>query len=225
MRNYTRPKRPVLKRDHIKMDKAAFRDYCLSRLKSSTKHNKRYKEALLESMLYALIKEAKASQILLYWPLPFEADLRRLTRRIRRRAEVYIPFMEGDSFKMVPLRLPLERKRFGIYEAGNTYRKIKNIDIAVVPAVGVDADARRIGFGKGMYDRFFSTLKERPTIYFVQLEPCLSQRDICDDFDISADVLVTPTVCYSKMGTEHVKRNTLRRGHCHAKRSSRFSHL
>ena len=205
------------------MDKAAFRRYCLDKLKSSPKHNKRYKEALLESMLYALLKENRAKTVLLYWPLPFEADLRRLIRRLRRRSAVYLPFMEGVSFKMVPLRLPLERKQFGIYEAGNTYRKLKKIDIAVVPAVGIDADARRIGFGKGMYDRFFSGLKSRPIIYFVQLEPCLSKRHICDEHDIWADMLVTPQVCYSKTGMKHVKRNTLGRGHCHAKRSSRFS--
>lgn len=205
------------------MDKAAFRKYCLDRLKSAPKHNKRYKEALLENRLYILLKQSKAKTILLYWPLPFEADLRRLIRRVRRRSAVYLPFMEGVSFKMVPLRLPLKRKQFGIYEAGNTYRKLKKIDIAVVPAVGIDADARRIGFGKGMYDRFFSGLKSRPIIYFVQLEPCLCKRRICDEYDIWADMLVTPQVCYSKTGMKHVKRNTLRRRHCHAKRSSRFS--
>lgn len=205
------------------MDKTAFRAHCLERLKAAPRHNKRYRESLLEQKLEALIKERGAKRILFYWPLPIEADLRRSIQRLRRRAEIYLPFMEGVSFKMVPLRLPLERRRFGIYEAGNTFKKIKNIDIAVVPAVGVDADARRIGFGKGMYDRFFARLRIRPIIYFVQLERCLSEAQICDEHDISADVLITPGACYSRDGMRHVKRNTLRRRHCHAKRSGRFS--
>ena len=70
--------------------------------------------------------------------------------------------MDGVSFKMVPLRLPLERKAFGIYEPRASHRKINLIDVAIVPAVGVDGSLRRIGFGKGMYDRFFPTLKTRP---------------------------------------------------------------
>ena len=43
-------------------------------------------------------------------------------------------------------------------------RNINNIDIAIVPAVGVDGNLQRIGFGKGMYDRFFEKLQEE-TIY------------------------------------------------------------
>jgi len=207
------------------MDKSAFRQYCLHKLKTAPRHNKRYKEALLQNNLQALLKRSRAKKILFYWPLPFEADLRKLLWSLPQHVEVYLPFMEGVSFKMVPFRLPLTRKQFGIYEAGNTFRKIKKIDIAVVPAVGVDADARRIGFGKGMYDRFFAALQDRPTIIFVQLETCLSDARICDNHDISADLLVTPRACYSKMGTKHVKRNTLRRRYSHAERSNRFSYF
>ncbi len=207
------------------MDKSAFRNYCLERLKSKSKHNKRYKEALLQQNLQAVIDASGAKKILLYWPLPFEADLRKLLWSLPRHVEVYLPFMEGVSFKMVPFRLPLTRKQFGIYEAGNTLRKITKIDIAVVPTVGVDADARRIGFGKGMYDRFFARLKDRPTILFVQLERCVSNEHICDHYDIEADWLVTPQACYGKTGTKDVKRNTLGRRDCHHKRGRRFSNF
>ena len=207
------------------MDKAAFRNYCLGRMKERSRHNKHYMDAKLQLRLHTLIRRSKAKSILFYWPLPIEADLRKLMRSLPREMKVYLPFMEDVSFKMVPFRLPLERKQFGIYEPGNTNRKINKVDIAIVPAVGIDADARRIGFGKGMYDRFFATLKNKPIIFFVQSEYCCSRKAICDDHDISADVVVTPRTCYSKTGTKNVKRSTLRQRHCHAKRSSRFFHF
>jgi len=100
--------------------------------------------------------------------------------------------MEGESFKMVPFRLPLIEKKFGIFEAGNTLRNINKIDIAIVPAVGVDGNFQRIGFGKGMYDRFFAKLKKRPYIIFVQPELCYTKKLLCDDYDVVCDLLLTP---------------------------------
>ena len=100
--------------------------------------------------------------------------------------------MEGESFKMVPFRLPLKQKKFWVYEAGNTNRNIRKTDIAIVPVVGVDGNLQRIGFGKGMYDRFFEKLKKRPYIIFTQLEFCHTKKFICDDYDIAGDILLTP---------------------------------
>ena len=154
--------------------------------------------------------------MLLFWPLGSEPDVRALIHALRRRGvHVYLPFMEGASFRMVPFRYPLERKKFAIFEPGISHRNIKKIDLAVVPAVGVDAQARRIGFGKGMYDRFFATLKTKPITIFVQLERCMTHEKICDDYDVSADVLLTPTDCFKAAGITYDKRNTLRRCNRH----------
>jgi 5-formyltetrahydrofolate cyclo-ligase len=101
--------------------------------------------------------------------------------------------MQGESFKMVPFRLPLKKKRFGIFEAGNTLRNINKIDIAIIPTVGVDGNLQRIGFGKGMYDRFFEKLKKRPYTIFIQPEFCYTKNILCDAYDVKGDVLITPT--------------------------------
>ncbi len=49
-------------------------------------------------------------------------------KKMRHTCNIYLPFMEGESFKMVPFRLPLSKKKFDIFEAGNTYRIIKKIN-------------------------------------------------------------------------------------------------
>jgi len=194
--------------------KPSLREKCLKRLQMAGRHNKWYRDHLLNRVLVSHPQIRAAKSVLAFWPLGLEPDIRTSLHHLRRGKKVYLPFMEDDSFKMVPFRLPLEPKRFGIYEPGNSNRKIKKIDVAIVPAVGVDGEGRRIGFGKGMYDRFFARLRVRPYIIFVQSELCKTTQYICDDYDVKADQLITPHARYSVMkGTNYVRRDTLRRRH------------
>ncbi len=200
----------------MSVSKVTFRKKCLKRLRGVAQQNRSYRDGWINRRLQAHPKLRSADAILGFWPMGMEPDIRATLGRFRRSKKVYLPFMEDDSFKMVPFRLPLRPKRFGIYEPGNTNRKIKKIDVAIVPAVGVDGEGRRVGFGKGMYDRFFARLHQKPYIIFVQRELCKTTNYICDDYDVKADQLITPFVHYSVMkGTNNDKRNTLRRSHSH----------
>ena len=176
------------------LTKTAFRKNCLQKLKNSPKHNKLYKTYLINRRLKFELKNLKNKKILFYYPLPMEANILKTLQEMRKICDVYVPFMEGKSFKMVPFRLPLKKKKFGIFEAENTYKNINKIDIAIVPAVGVDGNLQRVGFGKGMYDRFFEKLKKRPYTIFIQKEICYTQEYVCDAYDITCDVLLTPTL-------------------------------
>ena len=174
------------------LTKSKFRQYCLKKSKKSQKVNKRYKDFIINRKLLGVLQRKKRVDILFYYPLPNEADIRKVLQKMRKKHNVFIPFMEGKSFKMVPFRLPLKKKKFGIFEAGNTLRNIKKIDIAIVPVVGVDGNLQRVGFGKGMYDRFFAKLKKRPYIIFIQPSLCHTKKLVCDDYDIACDLLLTP---------------------------------
>lgn len=176
------------------LTKATFRKKCLQKLKNASKHNRLYKNSRVDSRLLGELQKSRFRKILFYTSLPFEADTSKSIRKLRKKYDVFVPFMQGESFKMVPFRLPLKKKRFGIFEAGNTLRNIKKIDIAIVPSVGVDGNLRRVGFGKGMYDRFFAKLKRKPFTIFVQPELCYTKYHICDDYDVAADVLITPNI-------------------------------
>lgn len=176
------------------LTKEIFRKNSMQKIQNMYTHNKLYRDAMLEKRLTRLLKKYKHKNILVYLPLPFEADITKSVKQMRRKLNVFVPFMEGESFKMVPLRLPLKKKRFGIFEAGNTIRNIKKIDIAIVPAIGVDGELKRVGFGKGMYDRFFAKLKKKPYTIFIQPELCYTKELICDSYDVEADVLITPKI-------------------------------
>ncbi len=176
------------------LTKTTFRKKCLQKLRNTSQHNKLYKNYLINKKLKSELKKFKNKKILFYYPLNMEADIRKTLHEMRKFSDIYIPFMVGKSFKMVPFRLPLKKKEFGIFEAGNTHKNINKIDIAIVPAVGVDGSLQRVGFGKGMYDRFFEKLKKRPYTIFIQEEICYTQEHICDAYDVTCDVLLTPTL-------------------------------
>ncbi|MFZ2969280.1 MAG: 5-formyltetrahydrofolate cyclo-ligase [Sulfuricurvum sp.] len=203
------------------MTKSHFRTQCLQRHRSLPKIGKYGRDARLNHHLLTFLATLPAKRILGYWPFGFEADIRPTLLALRPKKSLYLPFMEGVSFKMVPLRLPLERKAFGIYEPRISNLIIKLIDIAIVPVVGVDGTRGRIGFGKGMYDRFFSTLKSTPLIIFVQSCHCYTHLTLCDDYDVQGDVLITPNGVRS-IKDFHVKRPAFRQYHSHRKRGSRI---
>jgi len=175
--------------------KENFRCQCLANLKKASadiRYKTRDKQVIAK--LYNIIKSTKAQTIMLYIPLKIEVDIKPLIARLRKEKKViYTPFMEGESFRLVKYRMPLIKKRFGITEPkySKQFRK-KNIDLAIVPIVGTDITARRVGFGKGMYDRFFEKEKENIGItVFVARELYVCSECITNKHDIKADFTIT----------------------------------
>ena len=177
------------------MQKKHFRRDSIQRLKSLAKTNTYFMDKKIVHRLYAIICEKNAKSIMLYLPLKTEVNLYPLILRLRKEKKMlYVPFMEGKSFRLVKYRLPLRQKQFGIKEPLNSRQHIKKIDVALIPIVGIDKSQRRIGFGKGMYDRFFEkhqdTIKEN---IFVARVLCYSKNIITNDHDIHAHRIITAT--------------------------------
>ncbi len=178
----------MINMNHAKGD---FRKSCISKLRCISRLTKIKKEKVIVHKLHLLIKQHNAKKILIYIPLDLEVNVMPLINQLRKeKKEVYVPFMCGDSFKAVKYRLPIEKKRFGIKEPKNSFLNAK-IDLAIVPIVGIDKLYKRIGFGKGMYDRFFHRLEYRPTVIFTQLTLCQSDAILTNEYDIQADYIIT----------------------------------
>ena len=183
------------------MDKVFFRKKAIKRLKKVSKSGKFSKDKRASNSLKSLLKGFKYRSVLLYNPLGIEVDITGILKVLRRyRVKVFVPFMEGKSFKMVSFRIPLNRGKYNIKEPNNSIKKNLNVDIAVVPVIGVDWNFKRVGFGKGMYDRFFPTLKKRPLTIFIQLAKCLSCDVLSQKHDITADFYITPDEIFCNRG-------------------------
>ncbi len=179
--------------------KSHFRAF--ARAKLETLNGCYRRDKLLQRQLSSLLFHMRVRSILLYNPLAIEADIRSVIHTCRRRkCKVHVPFMEGISFKMVEWRLPLEKRVFNILEPKNSFKLKPKIDLAVVPVIGVDGAFKRVGFGKGMYDRFFQTLAKKPPIVFIQRELCMTQSRLSEEHDIAADIYLTPYHTIIKRG-------------------------
>jgi len=166
--------------------KNEFRKVCLN----MKKFNKYYYSKKIGWKLYNICKSYK--NILFFIPMKDEVDIHWVIRKLKReKKNIFVPFMEDLSFKMVKYQLPLIKKKFSILEPVNKQKTLVKIDLAVVPVVGIDRTFRRIGFGKGMYDRFFENLGYEPKMVFIQLKPCYSQNVLTKKHDIRADEYIS----------------------------------
>lgn len=184
----------------VKFDKGQLRKRLLCDLKSQNKLKNRLNSHTVCSKLKFLIKATKARSVLLYIALDYEIDVRRLRRECTRKCEILSPFMAGLSLKMVKLRLPLCKKRFGVLESVGSKEFRARVDLAIVPCVGVDANMARIGHGMGFYDRFFAGLRYRPKIAFVSALDNFVNTRVSDQHDVVGDFYITPRQNYIKRG-------------------------
>lgn len=174
------------------MDKSAFRKECKKKLFSLK--NIYYRDALINRRLQSLLERLKPKEVLLYHPFLFEPDIRKTIAKLRKNGvNVYLPLMGDVSFISVKYRLPLKASHLGIKEPNISKFNLAKPQIAVVPVVGVDKNFKRIGFGKGMYDRFFANKQGGVRKVFVQRELCYSDNYLTQDFDVGADFFITPS--------------------------------
>jgi len=104
----------------------------------------------------------KAERIALYFSIKNEVRTEQIFEMAMECGKkVYFPHMEGTilEFHRVDDLGELKPGKFGIPEPRQDSAKIqtKDLDIIVVPGVAFDRLGRRVGYGKGYYDR---TLKE-----------------------------------------------------------------
>ena len=171
------------------MDKKEFREKCKKLL---NKKNRYLYHKKIENQLFKELSKKQYKNILIYISMGNEVNTKQLINRLKQKnKQIFVPFMEYISFKMVKFSLPLKKKKFNIYEPKNKNKTKQKIDVAVVPIIGIDKNYKRVGFGKGMYDRFFDNLNYNPTIIFTQIYPCITLESVTDKYDIVADFLIT----------------------------------
>ena len=174
--------------------KKEFRQQSLIQLKKASGFGSYQKDKKILHVMYRYIVQSNVKHVMLYLPLKTEVNLYPLIQRLRKEKKVlYVPFMEGASFRLVKYRLPLKKKQFGIKEPNDSKQyRVKNIDLAIVPIVGTDVTHRRVGFGKGMYDRFYEKQnKNIKQTVFVARELCYSKEVVTDHYDVKADMIIT----------------------------------
>ena len=179
-------------KNNLSKAKYNFRKECIKKLQFSSKIGKIKKDKNICFNILKFIMLSKPKKILAYIPLEMEVNIMPLINKLKKEkiCEVYVPYMVDETFKIVKYRLPLYKKKFGIKEPNNSTLKT-TVDMAIVPIVGTDITNRRVGFGRGMYDRYFAKLKKQPIKVFVQRKLCKSKQIVTEIHDIKADFIIT----------------------------------
>lgn len=98
----------------------------------------------------------KANTLLMYWSLPDELPTKDFIEKWSKSKTILLPVVTEGNLKLKKYTGTGEMKTgaYGIFEPIGTSDYYDKIDIALVPGVAFDEEGRRIGRGKGYYDRF-----------------------------------------------------------------------
>lgn len=132
-----------------------------------------------------------ADKIMMYHSLPDELYTHDFLRKWSGRKRFYLPRVNGVDLEVLPYQESrLELGTFHIEEpTGHDLTDPAEIELVVVPAVAYDRKGRRLGRGKGFYDRFLKTTKA--TKVGIGYEFQLLDEIPSEPHDISMDIVVT----------------------------------
>lgn len=106
---------------------------------------------------------------------------------------VLLPRVDGEQMEFYPIdKAKLSVGSFGIIEPqGVEPIDPQQIDMMIVPGVAFCSDGRRLGRGKGYYDRYLARCPE--TLYKIGI--CFGYQLIdnipCESYDIAMDLLIS----------------------------------
>ena len=141
---------------------------------------------------------AEAQTVLLFAPLPDEPDITPLLDEIWASGRTLaLPRFEAASGSYAPCRVTgraeLVAGRFGVLEPGPACPLIplNQLDFAFVPGVAFDLEGRRLGRGKGFYDRLLAGVRGHKC--GVALEAQIVTEVPEEPHDVRVDSILTPT--------------------------------
>ena len=107
----------------------------------------------------------------------------------------FMPKVQGEEMFVCPYVLPLIENCYKIPESMSEPVSPENLDLIIIPALCVDKNGYRIGYGKGYYDKF---LKDNSTaLRAVLVYNDLFVDDVCPYvFDEKVDYVITEKGIY-----------------------------
>lgn len=111
----------------------------------------------------ALLKRfiRRGKRIAAYWPIGSELDLTKFTHCVQQYgAKIYLPYIENNKRRLwftlfdPTLKAEKQHNRHSLRIPQFTGRKIRaeQLDLMILPIIGIDKKGRRLGQGGGFYD-------------------------------------------------------------------------
>lgn len=104
----------------------------------------------------------EAQKIGVYYPIGSEILTQDIIQELLSNGkEVFLPKVKGKDieFRKIINFVSLEKGSFNILEPKEDCKKDNNLDVILVPTVGISSEGVRLGYGHGYYDRFLANYK------------------------------------------------------------------
>lgn len=130
--------------------------------------------------------------VLSYLPLEKECNIAQLNKILLSQGRLFLPEIDGDQLQVVKV-LDLEPLKESAWNTAICHssipKTVNEIQTVLVPCLGVDLSFRRLGRGKGYYDRFLKQLnpKVRRISIVYKEQVCLSLPE--DAWDEKVDTI------------------------------------
>lgn len=148
-------------------------------------------ESLSKNVIIKLQKTEEyqqAKNIMIFYPLKYEINLLKLLNDSTK--SFYLPKINGEDLLCCPYAKGDElcESCFNTKEPISEQTNIP-IDLVIIPALAVDKNNYRLGYGGGFYDRFLAKVKSKTIV-------CISKQFIIDTiypekFDIQIDKIIS----------------------------------
>lgn len=146
----------------------------------------------IQKKLKKIYSFKNAQKIGAYYPIGSEIFTQDIIQElISQGKEVFLPKVTGETmeFRKIIDFSSLEHGSFDIMEPKDDCPTDNNLDVILVPTVGIDLSGVRLGYGHGFYDKFLA--ENKTTTISLTLEKQIIKKIPKSDHDILMDWIVT----------------------------------
>ena len=146
----------------------------------------------MQKRLKKIYSFRKAQKIGAYFPIGSEVLTQDIIQELLSNGkEVFLPKVIGDNieFRRINDFSSLEKGSFDIMEPKEDCKIDNNLDVMLVPTVGISPAGVRLGYGHGYYDRFLA--EHKITTISLTLEKQIVKNIPKSEHDIMIDWIIT----------------------------------
>lgn len=185
--------------DALAKTKSTLRGEVRARLRAMSPEELANASTHLVSRILATPMWKNADSVLLFSPLQFEPDINPLLREaLAARKLTALPWFDATTQSysarwIIDADRDLTVAKFGILEPRSSCHAapLNRLDLVLVPGVAFDAQGRRLGRGKGFYDRLLAHV--RGTKCGVGFDEQIVEAIPVAPLDVTLNCILTPT--------------------------------
>lgn len=173
-------------------EKASLRKYLLEKRDNTSYDLLKIASNKIQKKLKKIESFRNAQKIGAYYPIGSESLTQDIIQEsLSNGKEVYLPKVIGKEmeFRKITDFSSLEIGSFDIMEPRQECPAENNLDVILIPTIGISPQGVRLGYGHGYYDRFL--LKNKTITISLTLEKQIVKNIPKDDHDVLIDWIVT----------------------------------